>query len=64
MRNICEQFWLMRKIIVTPYVPSPLEVKNPRAYLHLPYKSLDERPIMVRSQPTANRPLPTQTARS
>ena len=48
MRNVCDDFWKMQKILVTPYVPNPLEAKNPRAYLHLPYRPLADRITLVR----------------
>ena len=47
MRNVCEGFWLIKKILVTPYVPNPLDVNNPEAYLQQPYVPLAQRANMV-----------------
>lgn len=47
MRNVCEGFRLIKKILVTPYVPNPLDMKNPEAYLQLPYVPLAQRTNFV-----------------
>ena len=47
MRNVCQNYWHIKKIMVTPYVPNPLEERNPRAYLHLPYRPLADRQTLV-----------------
>ena len=49
MRNVCEGFWLIKKILVTPYVPNPLDMNHPEAYLQQPYVPLGQRANMVSS---------------
>lgn len=49
MRNICKGFWLIKKILVTPYAPNPLDIKDPELYLRLPFVPADKRPLLVGS---------------
>ena len=47
MRNTCEAFWLIKRIIVTPYAPNLLEAKKPEAPMQQEFKSAEERPLLV-----------------
>ena len=51
MRNVCKGFHNLTKILVTPYVPNPLDMNNPDAYLQLPSVPLRNRTTFVSNHP-------------
>ena len=52
MRNVCfhpNSFWNFKKLLITPYVPSPLDLEDPEAYMKLPFVPRKKRPRLVNS---------------
>jgi hypothetical protein len=47
MRNICDEFWNISKLLITPYVPNPLDEASPEAYLRLPLVPIAERTVLA-----------------